>query len=172
MGPRNLGVRPPQKSSAFGVLGLFLPSRWVILVSCFVRSEKLQNESSRTFRIFVPNFAPNFAPNFSRIFRGFFVLHFVGDGDQQKFTNNPRHFSMQNSQANTKKILTEFFWRAGKAILPKTSVMQMIEAGNMCVCVCAAKAFSHEVWQKLRCKPSDHLNAMPKSCRPFRPYTL
>ena len=54
---------------------------------------------SRIFWIFVPNFAPNF----HRIFRGLFVPRFVGDGDQQKFTKNPRHFSMQNSQANTKK---------------------------------------------------------------------
>ena len=69
---------------------------------------------SQIFRIFVPNFAPNFAPNFSRIFRRVFVLRFVGDGEQKKFTKNPRHFSMQNSQANTKKIFTEFFWRAGK----------------------------------------------------------
>ena len=70
---------------------------------------------SRIFRIFVPNFAPNFAPNFPRIFRGLFVLRFAGDGDQKKFTKNPRRFSMQNSQANTKKIFTKFFWGvAGK----------------------------------------------------------
>ena len=49
---------------------------------------------SRIFRFFVPNFAPNFAPNFPRIFWGVFVLHFVGDGDQKKFTKNPRHFAM------------------------------------------------------------------------------
>ena len=73
---------------------------------------------SRIFRIFVPNFAPNFAPNFPRIFRGLFVLCFVGDGDQKKFTKNPRHFSMQNSQANTKKIFTKFFWRAGRVTCP------------------------------------------------------
>ena len=70
----------------------------------------------RIFKIFVPNSAPNFAPNFSRIFRGFFVLRFVGNGDQKKFTKNRRHFSMQNSQANTKKLFTKCFWRAGKVI--------------------------------------------------------
>ena len=48
-------------------------------------------------------FFPNFAPNFPRIFQGLFVLRFVGDGDQKKFAKNPRHFSMQNSQANTEK---------------------------------------------------------------------
>ena len=31
------------------------------------------------------------------------MLRFVGDGDQKKFTKSPRHFSMQNSQANTTK---------------------------------------------------------------------
>ena len=45
------------------------------------------------------------------------MLRFVGDGDQKKFTQNPRHFSMQNSQASTKKIFTKFFWRAGKVKL-------------------------------------------------------
>ena len=85
----------------------------------FNKFKVLGQESRRTkvpriFRIFVPNFALNFAPNFPRNFRGLFVLRFVGDGDQKKFTKNPRHFSMQNSQANTKKIFTKFFWRAGK----------------------------------------------------------
>ena len=71
----------------------------------------------RIFRIFVPNFLPNFAPNFPRIFRGVFVLCFPGNGDQKKFTKNPRPFSMQNSQANTKKIFTKCFWRAGEVII-------------------------------------------------------
>ena len=74
---------------------------------------------SRIFGIFVPDFAPNFAPNFPRIFRGFFALRFVGNGDQKKFTKNPRHFSMQNSQANTKKIFTKRFWREGKVMFCK-----------------------------------------------------
>ena len=68
----------------------------------------------RIFRFFVPNFAPNFALNFPRIFRGVFVLRFVGDGDQKKLTKNPCHFSMQNSQANTKEKFTKPFWGAGK----------------------------------------------------------
>ena len=42
------------------------------------------------------------------------MLHFVGDGDQKKFTKNPRLFSMQNSQANSKKKSTKIFWRAVK----------------------------------------------------------
>ena len=91
----------------------FLPVRpfWLAI---FLGQESRRTKISRIFRIFLPNFAPNFAPNFLRIFRGLFVLRFVGDGDQKKFTKNPRRFSMQNSQANTKKIFTKFFWRAGK----------------------------------------------------------
>ena len=38
------------------------------------------------------------------------MLRFVGDGDQKRFTKNPRHFSMQNSQAKTKKIFTKCFF--------------------------------------------------------------
>ena len=78
----------------------------------------------RIFRIFVPNFAPNFAPDFSRIFPGVIVLHFVGDGDQKKFTKNPRHFSTQNPQANSKKKSTKVFWRAGKVTLLLKKVLQ------------------------------------------------
>ena len=37
------------------------------------------------------------------------MLRFVGNGDQKKFTKNPRRFSMQNSQANTEKIFTIIF---------------------------------------------------------------
>ena len=56
------------------------------------------------FRMFVPNFAPNFAPNFPRFFWGVFVLYFVGNGDPpKKNTKNPRHHSMQNSHASSKK---------------------------------------------------------------------
>ena len=86
-----------------------LPSSDLSGVGSFCQLQILGNllgqESRRTkvSRIFVPNSAPNFAPNFPRIFRGLFALRFVGDGDQKKFTKNPRHLSMQNSQANTKK---------------------------------------------------------------------
>ena len=90
-----------------------------ILCGCsdLLGQKSCRTKVSRIFRIFVPNFAPNFAPNFPRIFRGLFVLRFVGDGEQKKFTKNPRHFSMQNSQANTKKIFTKFFWRAGRVTI-------------------------------------------------------
>ena len=68
----------------------------------------------RIFRIFIPNFAPNSALDFPRICRGVFVLRFVVNGDNQKFPKNPRHFSMQNSQANTEKKFTKGFWRGDK----------------------------------------------------------
>ena len=84
------------------------------LVHILLGQKSCRTKVSRIFGIFVPDFAPNFAPNFPRIFQGLFVLRFVGDGDQKKFTKNPRHFSMQNSQANTKNIFIKFFWRAGK----------------------------------------------------------
>ena len=36
------------------------------------------------------------------------------NGDKKKFTKNPRPFSMQDSQATTKKLFTKCFWRAGR----------------------------------------------------------
>ena len=63
---------------------------------------------------FRPEFYPEFCSEVSRIFRGVFVLRFVGNGDQKNFTKDPRHFSMQNSRANTKKKFTKSLWGAGK----------------------------------------------------------
>ena len=42
------------------------------------------------------------------------MLRFVGNGDQKNFTKNPRHFSMQNSQVDSKKNSTKVCWRVGK----------------------------------------------------------
>ena len=58
---------------------------------------KLQNESSPNFRIL------------PRIFWGVFVLRFVGNGDQIKFTKDPCHFLMQNSRANIRKNVHKHF---------------------------------------------------------------
>ena len=81
----------------------------------FLGQESRRTKVSRVFRIFVPNFAPNFAPNFPLIFQGLSCFVSWETETRKKFTKNPRHFSMQNSQgANTKKIFTTFFWRAGK----------------------------------------------------------
>ena len=60
----------------------------------------------RIFRIFVPNFAANFAPDFPRIFRGVFVLRFVGNGDQKKFTKNPCLFQYKIPR-QTRKIYSQ-----------------------------------------------------------------
>ena len=65
--------------------------------------KRLGQKSCRTkvpwiFRILVPNFAPNFP----RIVYEF-LCFVVGNGDQINVTKNPRHFSMQNSQAIRRK---------------------------------------------------------------------
>ena len=88
---------------------------WSVFVS-FFRSEKLQNESFPNFSNSRPEFCPEFcseiSPNFSSTFRA----SFCGRRRPENFTKNPCHFSMQNSQANTKKMFTKFFWRAGRVI--------------------------------------------------------
>ena len=102
----------------------------IALASCYDHSPSGQNscrtKASRIFRSSVPNFAPNFALNFPRIFWGVLVLRLVGNGDQKKkkITKNPRHLSMQNSQANSKNKSTKVFWRAGKATLSTTRSVQ------------------------------------------------
>ena len=60
---------------------------------------------SRIFRVFVPNFAPNFAQNFPRFFWGFFVLCFVGNGDQEKIhQKNPPFFNAKLPGKHEKNI--------------------------------------------------------------------
>ena len=73
----------------------------------------------RIFWIFVPNFARillRIFLEFSRIFRA----SIRGKPRPEKITENPRHFSMQNSQPNTKKIFTKCFWRAGKVTIRRS----------------------------------------------------
>ena len=113
---------PESTFGGFPVLGSLAGQQTLNSTVCFSlppSPKSLGQRSGRTkvpriFRIVVPNFLPNFAPNFPRIFQGVFVLCFQGNGDQEKFTKNPRPFSMQNSQATTKKLFTKCFWRAGK----------------------------------------------------------
>ena len=52
------------------------------------------------------------------------MLHFAGDGDQKIFTKNPRHFSMQNSQANSKKKSTIFFLESSQGKKPYTALLE------------------------------------------------
>ena len=77
------------------------------------------------------NFAPNSAPDFPQNFREVFVLPFVGSRDQRKFTRNPRHFWTRNSQANSKKKSTIFFWRAGKARLSCCPLVSLVSSMDM-----------------------------------------
>ena len=113
-----------------------------------------RTKASRIFRIFVPNFAPNFAPNFPRIFRGLFVLRFVGDRDQKKFTQNPCHFSMPNFQANTKnihKILLESRQsNVGVAKILKCQVLNIFRPTCQ-FCVCECMCFNE--WLQKVCTP-------------------
>ena len=88
------------------------------IVSETLRLEKLQNESSPNFSNFCPEFCPEFCSEFFRILRGFFALRFVGNGDEKRFTKNPCHFSMQNSQANTKKNIHEILLESRQSKKP------------------------------------------------------
>ena len=81
-----------------------------ILGGVLLGQTSCRTKVSRIIQIFVPNFAPNFAPNLPRIF----VLCCLGNGDHWKFTKNPRHVSMPNSQEHSKKESTKALWRAGK----------------------------------------------------------
>ena len=95
----------------FACLARFLGSK--CLGQCF-RSDKLQNESFPNFSNFRPEFCPEFCSEFSRIFGGFFVLRFVGDGDQKKITKNKPPFFNAKFPGKQEKIFTKFFWRAGR----------------------------------------------------------
>ena len=78
-------------------------SRFHVL-SSFLGQKSCRTKVSRIFRIFVPNFAPNFAPNFPRIFRGLFVLRFVGGGDQKKIhQKSPAIFQCKIPRQTRKK---------------------------------------------------------------------
>ena len=99
-----------------------------------IRSGKLQNQSFPNFSNFRPEFCPEFCSEFSPNFLRTFRASFRGrERDQKKFTKNPRLFSMQSSQANTKKLFTKFFWRAGKVKNHGTEFMP--EFSSECSCL-------------------------------------
>ena len=83
-------------------------------VTRILRSEKLQNERFPNFSIFRPEFCLEFCSEFPPNFLRSFHASFCGRRRPEKFTKNPRHFSMQNSQADSKKKFTKCFWRAVK----------------------------------------------------------
>ena len=74
----------------------------------FFRSKKLQNESFSNLSNFRPKFLPEFCSNCPRIFRGVFVLRFMGDGDQKKFTKIPAVFQCKNPRQTQRKIPQKF----------------------------------------------------------------
>ena len=95
----------------------FVPDRRLTLLKrgC-VRSEKLQNESFPNFSNFRPEFCPEFL---LRIFPEFFEdFSCFASWETETSKNSPKSppFFNVNCQANTKKIFTKFFWRAGKVI--------------------------------------------------------
>ena len=73
----------------------------------------MQNESSPKFL----NFSPEFCSEFPRIFVGSLRTSFRGKRRPEKNHQKSRHFSMQNSQLNSKKKSTKAFWRAGKVMI-------------------------------------------------------
>ena len=59
---------------------------------------------------FCPEFYSEISPNFLRSFG----VSLCWKRKPEKFTKNPRYFSIQNSQVNSKKKSTKVFWRVGK----------------------------------------------------------
>ena len=108
-----------------------------------IRSEKLQNESSPNFQNYCPEFCPEFYSEFSPNFLRSFHASFRGNGE------NPRHFSMQNSQANSKKKSPQVFWRAGtqkilSALIKEIHVFLLNSWGNPLELV-LNRAFPHQL---------------------------
>ena len=143
---------------------------WGVIFGNYLGQKICRPKVPRIFKVFVPNFAPNFAPNFPRIFQGIFVLRFVGNGDQKKFTKNPRHFSVQNSQANTKKIFTKCFWRAGLVTIITGTLQHEIPGGiNYCnVRIAAGLPWKPQQFRSLVAPycaiPRDYLSDTPLAC--------
>ena len=62
----------------------------------------MQNEEFPNFCFVRPEVCTEKRSEFSPHLWGYSVLCFLGNGDHQKFTRNPRRFSLQNPQANKK----------------------------------------------------------------------
>ena len=85
----------------------------------FIRSEKLQNESSLNFSNFRPEVCPEFRSEFPRIFRGGFVLRYLGNGDYKKIHQKSPPFFNAKCPGDYEKKITKCFWRGGKVISAK-----------------------------------------------------
>ena len=81
----------------------------------FLRSEKLQNESSPNFSNFRPEFCPEFCSEFSPNFLRSFRASFRGKLRPEKIHQQSPPFSMQNSQANTEKKTHKIFLESGQS---------------------------------------------------------
>ena len=72
------------------------------------------------------NSRPESCPKFSLKILRSFRASFRGNGDQKKFTKNPRRLSMQNSQASSKRKSTKVLWTAGKVTLASSRSWEKI----------------------------------------------
>ena len=80
------------------------------------------------FRIFGPNFAPNFAPNFPPNFSRTFRASCSWETETRKNSPKiPAIFSMQNSQANTKKSIHKMFLRREGKVRDFASKHKLVE---------------------------------------------
>ena len=83
-------------------------------MAIFLSQKSCRTKVPQMFSNFRPEFCPEFCSEFFPNFSRSFLLRFVGDGDRKKFTKNPRLFSTQNPQANSKRKSTKVFWGASK----------------------------------------------------------
>ena len=99
----------PQKLSDFMPQVARYPCDQILL-----GQKSCRTKVSRIFRTFVPNFAPNFAPNFPEVFEDFSCFVSWETETRKNAPKIPAIFQRKISQANTKKIFTKFFCRAGR----------------------------------------------------------
>ena len=91
--------------------------RFIAVERYFVRSEKLQNESSPNFSNFCPGFCPEFFSEFSQNFPRIFRASFCGKRRPEKIHQKSPPFFNAKFPGKHEKIFTKCFWRAGKVIL-------------------------------------------------------
>ena len=99
-------VRQPLFEASDSTAPSLPASRFTVCTSRFTLGQKsCRPKVSQIFGIFVPDFAPNVAPNFPRIFRGLFVLRFVGDGEQKKIHQKSPPFFNAKFPGKHEKII-------------------------------------------------------------------
>ena len=88
----------------------------------FLRSEKLQNESSQNFSNFRPEFRPEFCSEFSPNFSRSFCASFLEEQRPQKNHQKSLQFFNAKFQGKLGETIHYFFWRGGKITLIRTRV--------------------------------------------------